>query len=144
MLDKIKQAIFAKYQKTDNKWLFLSAFNQNNELLVSSGVVFSDKELEPLVETIYHWLIEKYKDISSIIIDVVTETETITDIKNIQNISLQDYGLILTAWTKSWVLLPDTAWMTDISSALKAIKQKNWLEWNTTFTKFKTDRFIQS
>ncbi len=141
MLDKIKEAIFKKYKKTDNKWLFISAFDNKSILLISSWVVSSDKELEQLIETIYHWLIEKYKNITNILIDIVTETQEVTDIKEIQAISLEEYWLILTAWAKTWILLPNTEWITDIATALKTIKEKNWLEWNANITKFQTDRF---
>ena len=141
MLDKIKEAIFKKYKKTDNKWLFISAFNDKNTLLMSNGVISSDKELEQLIDTIYHGLVEKHKDITNILIDVVSETQEVTNIKEIQSISLAEYWLVLTAWTKAGVLLPDTTGIINISIALKTIKEKNWLEWNANITKFKTDRF---
>ncbi len=141
MLEKIKEAVFKTYKKTDNLWLFISAFNDKNELLVSSGVISSDKELEQLIDTLYHGLIEKHKDITAAVIDVVTETAEVSDPKEIQNISLEEYGLLLITENKSWILLPNTEWVTDISTALKVIKEKNWLEWNAKITKFKTDRF---
>lgn len=141
MLDKIKEAIFKKYKKTDNKWLFISAFDEKNILLISSWVISSDKELEQLVETIYHWLVEKYTNISNILIDIVTETQEVTDIKAVQSISLTEFWLVLSTWAKAWILLPNTEGITDIASALKIIKEKNWLEWNANITKFKTDRF---
>ncbi len=141
MLDKIKEAIFKKYKKTDNKWLFISAFDDKNTLLMSNGVVSSDKELEQLIDTIYHGLVEKHKDITNILVDVVSETQEVTDMKEIQSISLAEYWLVLTAWTKAWVLLPDTTGIINIATALKTIKEKNWLEWNANITKFKTDRF---
>ena len=142
MLEKIKKAIFAKYKKTDNKWLFISAFDEKNTLLMSNGVISSDKELEQLIDTLYHWLVEKHTDkITNIILDIVTETQEVTDMKEIQSISLTEYWLILTAWAKTWVLLPDTSGITNIAVALKTIKEKNWLEWNANITKFKTDRF---
>ena len=141
MLEKIKKAIFSKYKKTDNKWLFISAFDDKNTLLMSNGVITSDKELEQLIDTIYHGLVEKHKNIANIIIDVVSKTQKVTDMKEIQSISLNEYGLVLTTWTKAWVLLPNTTGITNIAMALKTIKEKNWLEWNANITKFQTDRF---
>ncbi len=141
MLDKIKEAIFKKYKKTDNKWLFISAFDDKNTLLMSNGVISSDKELEQLIDTIYHWLVEKHKDIANILVDVVSEIQEVTDMKEIQSISLAEYWLVLTAWAKAGVLLPDTTGIINIAIALKTIKEKNWLEWNANITKFKTDRF---
>lgn len=141
MLEKIKEAIFKRYKKTDNKWLFISAFDDKNTLLMSNGVISSDKELEQLIETIYHGLVEKHKNISNILIDIITETQKVTNIKEVQTISLKEFWLVLNTGTKAWILLPDTTWIIDISSALKTIKEKNWLEWNANITKFKTDRF---
>lgn len=141
MLDKIKEAIFKKYKKTDNKWLFISAFDDKNTLLMSNWVISSDKELEQLIDTIYHGLLKKYTNISNIIIDIVTEIQEVTDIKEVQTISLTEFWLVLTTWIKAGILLPDTTWIIDIATALKTIKKKNWLEWNANITKFKTDRF---
>ena len=141
MLDKIKQAVFQKYKKTDNKWIFLSAISDKNELLVSSGTITSDKELENLIDTLYHGLIESYKNITHIIIDVVTDTKAVVNITDIKNIPLQQYGIVLMTENKSGILLPDTAGITDIGAALKIIKEKNWLEWNTNIIKFQTERF---
>lgn len=141
MLDKIKQAVFQNYKKTDNTWIFLSAISDKGELLISSGTLYSDKELENLIETLYHWLIEKYKNIAHIIIDIVTYTEKVTNPLKIKNISLQEFWLALVTENKSWILLPNTTGIEDIGSALKIIKEKNWLEWNTNIIKFQTDRF---
>lgn len=141
MLDNIKKTIFQKYKKTDNKWIFISVFN-NDELLMSNWVVESDKELEQNLNTIYHWLVEKHQNVTNIIIDIVTEKQKINDITEIKNISLQEFWLILIWENKSGVLLPNTKWINNISSALKSIKQKNWLWWNVTIMTFKTDRFV--
>lgn len=141
MLDDIKKAIFAKYTKTDNKWLFLSTFDQNWLPKTSNWVINSDKELNELIETLYHWIIENQKDINNITIDIVTETQEIKDVKEIKNIPLQEYGILISSENKSWVLLPNTQWVTNIQDALKLIKEKNSLWGNIKIFKFKTDRF---
>lgn len=141
MLEKIKKVVFSKYKKTDTNGIFFSALDKDNNLILSNGVVFSDKSLEQTIETIYHWLIEKHKNIETIIIDIVIDTKDISDPKEIQNISLQEYWLLLITENKSWILLPNTEGVENISTALKIIKEKNWLEWNAKITTFQTDRF---
>ncbi len=141
MLDDIKKVVFKKYKKTDTNGVFFSALDKDNNLILSNGVVFSDKSLEQTIETIYHWLIEKHKNIETIIIDIVIDTKEITNSKELQNISLQEYWLLLSTENKAWILLPNTEWVENISIALKIIKEKNWLEWNAKITTFQTDRF---
>lgn len=141
MLEKIKKVVFSKYKKTDTNGIFFSALDKDNNLILSNGVVFSDKSLEQTIETIYHWLIEKHTNIETIIIDIVINTKDISDPKEIQNISLQEYWLLLITENKSWILLPNTEGVENISTALKIIKEKNWLEWNAKITTFQTDRF---
>lgn len=141
MLEKIKEIVFSKYSKTDIKGLFISVFDEKNDMLMSNGVAYTDKPLEQLIETLFHWLVEKHNNIGHIIVDIVTDIQKIIDLNEIPNISLQEYGLILSTKDKSGILLPDTKWIINISQALKTIKEKNWLDWNAQITKFKTDRF---
>jgi len=54
MLEKIKKVVFSKYKKTDTNGIFFSALDKDNNLILSNGVVFSDKSLEQTIETIYH------------------------------------------------------------------------------------------
>ena len=141
MLEKIKEIVFSKYSKTDIKGLFISVFDEKNDMLMSNGVAYTDKPLEQLIETLFHWLVEKHNNIGHIIVDIVTDIQKIIDLNEIPNISLQEYGLILSTKDKSGILLPDTKWIINISQALKTIKEKNRLDWNAQITKFKTDRF---
>lgn len=140
MLEKIKEIVFSKYSKTDIKGLFISVFDEKNTLLMSNGVAYPDKPLEQLIDTLFHWLVEKYTNIWHIVVDIITDIQEIIDLNEIPNISLQEYWLILSTQDKSGVLLPDTKWISTISQALKTIKEKNWLDWNAQITKFKTDR----
>jgi AMMECR1 domain-containing protein len=41
-------------------------------------------------------------------VDIITDFEEIIDLKEISNISLKEYGLILNTPSKSGILLPDT------------------------------------
>lgn len=95
MLEKIKEIVFSKYSKTDIKGLFISVFDEKNDMLMSNGVAYTDKPLEQLIETLFHWLVEKHNNIGHIIVDIVTDIQKIIDLNEIPNISLQEYGLIL-------------------------------------------------
>jgi len=142
MLEKIKNAIFAKYKKEDCKWVFLSVFDENDKLLMSNGAFYTDKVLDSILDTLYHWLVEKYKNISYIVADVVSGEEEIADISKINEISLQEYWIAVIAWSKYWVMLPNTQWVTNVGQALQLIKQKDSLQWNVRVLKFSTDRFL--
>jgi hypothetical protein len=50
--------------------------------------------------------------------------------------------LAVIAGDKYWVMLPDTAWVTDVTQALQLIKQKDSLQWNAKIVKFHTDRIL--
>lgn len=142
MLEKIKNAIFAKYKKEDCKWVFLSVFDENDKLLMSNGAFYTDKVLDNILDTLYHWLVEKYKNISYIVVDIIIDEEEIVDVSKINEISLQEYWLAVIAGDKYWVILPDTAWVTDVTQALQLIKQKDSLQWNAKIVKFHTDRIL--
>jgi len=142
MLEKIKEIVFSKYSKTDIKGLFISVFDEKKILLMSNGLAYPDKPLEQLIDTLFHWLVEKYTNIWHIVVDIITDIQEIIDLNEISNVSLQEYWLILITQDKSGVLLPDTKWISNISQALKTIKEKNWLDWNAQITKFKTDRIF--
>ena len=142
MLEKIKNAIFAKYPKTDCRWVFLSAFGQNNEVLVSTWVLYPDKSLDDVLNTIYYWLIDKKPGLQTVVADIVTEVKEISDVAEIQTISVKDYGIAVVENMKSGVLLPNTKWVTDPMQWIQYVKQKNSLSWNAKILTFKTERFV--
>ena len=116
--------------------------NENNKLLMSSGAFYTDKVLDSLLDTLYHWLVEKYKNMSYIVIDIIIDEEEIADISKINEISLQEYWLAVIAWDKYGVMLPNTAWVANVTQALQLIKQKDSLHWNAKIVKFHTDRLL--
>ena len=142
MLEKIKNAIFAKYKKEDCKWVFLSVFDENNKLLMSNWALYTDKVLDNILDTLYHGLVEKYKNVAYIVVDIITDKEEITDVSKINEISLQEYWLAVIAWDKYGVMLPNTAWVANVTQALQLIKQKDSLHWNAKIVKFYTDRLL--
>lgn len=142
MLEKIKQVLFQKYPKTDLRWVFLSSFGENNQILDSTWVVYADKSLEDILETIYHGVIEKRQWVKFVVLDVVTEYREIMDLSEMQNLSVKDYGVIVVEDNKSGAILPNTKWVTDLSQCIQLIESKNWLSWNAKIVVFKTDRII--
>ncbi|HOG15466.1 MAG TPA: hypothetical protein PK674_03490 [Candidatus Absconditabacterales bacterium] len=142
MIETIKTSIFKKYKKDDIKGLFFSVFNEQGELLMSNGVVYTDKVLEELIDLLYQGLIKKHTNIGSIVADVVLETVELKTPQEIQTISPKDFGIVLSDGSKSGVLLPNTKGVNNIQEGLKLIKEKNDLGNNVQVVKFKTDRFI--
>lgn len=142
MLEKIKQVLFQKYPKTDLRWVFLSSFGEYNQILDSTWVVYADKSLEDILETIYHGVIEKRQWVKFVVLDVVTEYREIMDLSEMQNLSVKDYGVIVVEDNKSGAILPNTKWVTDLSQCIQLIESKNWLSWNAKIVVFKTDRII--
>jgi len=142
MLEKIKAVLFQKYPKTDLRWVFLSSFGENNQVLDSTWVVYADKSLEDILETIYHGVIEKRQWVKFVVLDVVTEYREIMDLSEMQNLSVKDYGVIVVEDAKSGAILPNTKWVTDFSQCVQLIESKNWLSWNAKIVVFKTDRMI--
>ena len=142
MLEKIKNAVFAKYKKEDIKGAFLSVFDENNKLLMSNGTFYTDKVLDSLLDTLYNWLVEQHKNIWYIVVDIVLDEEEVLDVSKINEISLQEYGLAVVAGDKYGVMLPNTAWVTNVIQALQLVKQRDWLHWNAKIIKFHTDRLL--
>ena len=142
MLEKIKEAVFVKYKKEDIFWVFLSVFDENNKLLMSNWAFHTDKVLDGILDTLYHWLVEKYKDITSVVIDIIIDTQEITDVSKINEIPVNEYWIAVIVGDKYWAMLPDTQWVTSAMQAIQLIKQKDKLEWNAKIVKFKTDRIV--
>lgn len=142
MLEKIKNVIFSKYNRADSMWLFFSVFDTENKIQMSNGVLYTDKVLDNIIDTLYNWLVSKVKNISFVAVDLVVSCEELSDISKINDISLMEYGVALIAGSKYWAVLPNTAGITSFSDALKYMKEKNWLEWNAKIYIFKTDRIV--
>lgn len=61
MLEAIKTKLFEKYDKNDSKGLFFSLFDKDGNLLVSNGVLQTDKNMNDLVEIISAGILDKEK-----------------------------------------------------------------------------------
>jgi hypothetical protein len=108
MIEKIKQEIAKLYNLNEPKGIFMSAFDEKNNLILSNGVLTTDKSLDKVIEMIYHGLIEKHTNITKIICDIVTTIETKTTLEEINTINLSVQGLCIQTIdnSKSGVLLP--------------------------------------
>lgn len=145
MLDSIKKIVMASYSPNEAKWLFVSLFDASEKLLLSNGVVSSDKTLEMSLETLYHGVVEKnLASVKKVYIDVVTSLRDQNDMEELLSLPLTEYGIALSTvdWTKSAVMLPNTAGVADVKQALAVMKQKHDIEWNVLFFVFQTERFI--
>lgn len=142
MLDIIKSNVFAKYPATENRWLFISIFDANNNLLASNGVVETDKNVDQLIDLLYHGLLEKYQWVKTILVDVVTEKTQQTDMQKLITLPITQYGICMISNTdnKSGAMLPNTKWIPDVRTALTNIKQKYQLWGNVSIYTFQTDR----
>lgn len=142
MIDKIKQEIAKLYNLNEPKGIFMSAFDEKNNLILSNGVLTTDKSLDKVIEMIYHGLIEKHTNTKRIICDIVTIIETKTTLEEINSINLSSQGLCIQTIdnSKSGVLLPWTIGINNIQDAFTTIKKKNNIEGNVNIYSFSTQK----
>lgn len=145
MLDIIKKAIFQYYKAEDIIWLFLSTFDKNGILGKSNGVLEADKPLNQLIDLLYHGLLEKEKNVATLVADIVTESREEKNMQTLMQLSTQEYGVCLISEdnsNNSWVILPNTQWITTMVEWLQVIKQKYGLTWKVSIYIFKTQRIV--
>lgn len=143
MLDRIKKTVSSYYKLTDSKGIFLSVFDSKDILLLSSGVVITDKPLDSVIDMIYNGLIKSLSDTKYIVCDVVDVVELETSMEDVMNIDTNRFWLCVATidHSKSGVILPGTIGIHTISDALTLIKVKHQLAGNISIYKFTTDRF---
>lgn len=142
MIEKIKQEIAKLYNLNETKGIFISTFDEKNNLILSNGVLTTDKPLDKVIEMIYHGLIEKHTNTSKIICDIVITIENKTTLEEINSINLSSQGLCIQTIdnSKSGVLLPWTIGINNIQDAFTNIKKKNHIEGNVNIYSFSTKR----
>lgn len=146
MIDKIKSELFKQYKNDDIKWMFFSLFDKNKKLLVSSGVVKTDKTMDQLIDTFYASVISKYQNTKTVIVDLIKDLNQETDLTKMLNFDVKEYGFCLIHvedW-KTGAVLPNTQWIKNVKEALTYIKKKNQINGNVEIYSFKTDRVIIS
>ena len=144
MTEKIKKEIEKYISLTDSKWIFLSWFDKEKNLIISSGVFSTDKNISTVIDMIYNGLLSIHKDISTIICDIVIDSKLETSIESINSINTQTHGICASTvdFSKSWVVLPKTLWINNANEALWYIKQKNNLSGNIVIYSFTTKRIV--
>jgi len=123
--------------------VFFSAFDNQGKLLLSHGVLETDKTLDSLLDLFYNGMLKNIEpNISGIVFDFVMNLTSQQDINAFLQMSPKDTWVVLTSVQdgKSWVLLPDTQWVTTMQQAIACIKQKYQLVGNGTIATFKTTK----
>jgi len=145
MLEKIKELIYSKYKPEDKIWLFFSVFDENSNLLISNGVLITDRTLDDMINLLYNWILKKYESKTKhIIIDIINKINEQKDINAFLNMDPKINWVLLTEiqWNKTWLILPNTKWITSMKQAIAWIKSKYQLQWDVTISTFTVDELI--
>ena len=145
MIQEIKKLIYSKYKTSDKIWLFFSLFDKEWTLLVSNGVLTTDKTLDELINLLYNWILKKAEPKTKhIIIDMVNEITQQKDVNAFLNMDPKINWVLLSEinWDKTWVMLPNTKWITSMKQAVAWIKSKYKLEWDVTISTFTVNELI--
>ena len=145
MLEEIKKLIYSKYKPEDKIWLFFSLFDDKWKLLISNWVLTTDKTLEEMVNLLYNWILKKQESKTKhIIIDIVNNIIEQKDINTFLNMDPKTNWVLLaeTTWEKTWIILPNTKWITSMKQAVAWIKSKYQLQWDATISTFTVTELI--
>ncbi len=144
MLEKTKSLLSKNYDLTAPRGVFLSLFDHDKKLLCSNGVLFTDKSLDEVVSGLYTTLTSQHPTTHFVGIDIVLDSQQETNPQQIANINTQKYGIYVYSQGSdtSWVILPNTQNINDISSAIQAIKQKTNIGGQAEIYTFTTERII--
>jgi len=145
MLEEIKKLIYNKYKPEDKIWLFFSLFDEKWKLLISNGVLTTDKTLEELINLLYNWFIKKEEaKTKHIIIDIINWITEQKDVTAFLNMDPKTNWVLLaeTTWEKTGLILPNTKWITSMKQAIAWIKQKYQLQWDVTISTFTVNELI--
>ena len=143
MIEKIKTEISKEYSLEEKRWIFLSCFDKNNILLLSNGVLTTNKSLWIVIDMLYHGILEAKKtDIIRIVCDIVTETQLLQNMEDINTVDIISSGISVSTidYTKSGVILPWTVGISSLSQLLQIIKEKNHIEGNVVMYSFQSKK----
>ena len=145
MLDQIKAILTQTYTKTDSRGLFFSLFDVNGTLLVSNGVLKTEKNVFDLTDIIYHGVLSKFEQVTKkVVIDIVMEINEQPDIQKLLGLSMKERWIfaINKENNTSGIVLPNTQWVGDAKTSLSLLKQKYNLSGNVQISTFKTRRLV--
>lgn len=143
MLSKIKDQLAQQTNLDKKVWVFFSAFDANGQLLMSNGVIKTDRPLNNILETFYQGLIQKQESqIKNIVFDIVKDLKLQNDPNVLASIPMKQYGIFLVEneGQNSGVLLPNTKGAEKIQDALLLIKKKYNLKSQVSVYIFTTQR----
>ncbi len=142
MLEKIKAILSENYDLNDARGIFISLFDENKKLLCSNGVLFTDKSLDEVISWLYPALIANQPTSRFVGIDIVLDIQQETNPQQIANINTKKYWIYVHSQGSdtSWVILPNTEKINDISSAVQAIKEKTKIGGQAEIYTFTTER----
>ena len=145
MLEEIKKLIYSKYKPENKIWLFFSLFDEKWNLLISNGVLTTDKSLEEMINLMYNWILKKQETKTKhIIIDIVNEIVEQKDVAAFLNMDPKTNWVLLAETTgdKTWVMLPNMKWITSMKQAVAWIKSKYQLQWDVTISTFTVNELV--
>ena len=145
MIEKIKKLIYSEHKPDEKIWLFFSLFDEKWNLLISNGVLTTDKTLEELINLLYNWIIKKEEPKTKhIIINMIKEIIPQKEINSFLNMDPKLNWVILseTSWNKTWIMLPNIKWIDNMKQAIAGIKAKYQLQWDVTISTFTVDELI--
>lgn len=142
MLEKIKNMIKENYALDSSYGLFLSWFDKNDTLLLSHGVLETDKPLLETIDLIYQWLFVKHEaGIHRVLVDMVVDVVQESDIQKIVWYDPIKYGFAVVSDETRGVVLPNTAWISTAKDALGILKKKHAITGKAYIYIFETSRF---
>jgi len=147
MLEKIKKVLFKTYNSEEKKGVFLSWFDKEHTLLSSEWVVDTKKPLHETVDTVYKKAIVPHlKEVMYVACDIVSDIIEIREIKKVLDLSPKEFWFVVVDQDDdtSWVILPNTEWVSDAKSALSYIKKKYGIHGKVEIYAFRTERIIVS
>ena len=111
---------------TSKVWLFVSAFDKNGNLIISNGVMKTDRSIEQLIESFYQGILKKKESEIKVWFWYCWSTSIANDPNILVKLSMKERGIFLveSEWQNSGVLLPNTKGVDTIQQWLSMIKQK--------------------
>ena len=142
--DNIKNKLKDKINLQENWWVALNWFDENDKLLFSKWIIFSDEKRSINLKKLFDDFVLPNKKVKILVIDFIENIKEIKSANEIKNLNLlEDWLFLWDIKNDNWsFILPNTKWVNNFTTWLKAIKEKVQFSSNNVnvFT-FKTKRF---